>query len=239
MTERKPVPAAVLFDLDGTLADSFEGIQHALNTALREEGLPERGLEWVRAHVGRGAAVLVRAAVGDDTAEDKARAVGGRFGDHYRATFLERTPALPGAAELLAFVWERTGGKVAVVSNKYEDLCRRWLRHVGLVRHVALVVGPDTYGVRKPDPGAMRPILAEFGVAARDALVVGDMEVDVEAARAIGAPMVGVQADPRAAEALLAAGARAVVPRLSALAAWLGDNGRGWRYDARVAGEDK
>ena len=48
-------PAALLFDLDGTLADSFAGIRHALNAALRESGLPEFDLAWVRTHVGRGA----------------------------------------------------------------------------------------------------------------------------------------------------------------------------------------
>ena len=119
MTARKLVPAALLFDLDGTLADSFEGIQYALDAALREEGLPEFDLAWVRGHVGQGAAALVRDAVGAQPGEAIVRAVGARFSDHYRSTYLERTPALPHAADVLALVSKRTGGKVAVVSNKY------------------------------------------------------------------------------------------------------------------------
>jgi len=237
MTAGNVVPAALLFDLDGTLADSFEGIQYALNAALRDEGFPERELGWVRAHVGRGAPALVLDAVGAEAGEAAARAVGGRFAHHYRSSYLERTPVLPGAREVLALAWERTGGRVAVISNKYEQLSRGWLRHVGVAEHVAAVVGPDTYGVRKPDPCAVLPVLLEFGVAPADALFVGDMEVDVATAAAVGAPAVGVQPDPREAERLLAAGAAAVLGTLTALPAWLADNGRGWRYDAPVTRE--
>ncbi len=228
-------PAALAFDLDGTLADSFAGIRHALNAALRERGLPEFDLAWVRVHVGRGAPALVRDAVGADDA--LVRAVEARYGEHYRASFLDLTPALPGAVETVAHAARRTGGKVAVVSNKYEELSRAWLRHVGLAAHVAVVVGPDTYGVRKPDPGALAPVLRGFGVRPADALVVGDMDVDVAAALAVGAPMVGVQADPAAARALLAAGATATLPGIGDLPRWLALNGTGWGYHAAAAGE--
>jgi phosphoglycolate phosphatase len=234
MTARKVVPAAVLFDLDGTLADSFEGIRYALNAALREEGLPEHDLAWVRAHVGRGAAALVHDAVGDGAGEAVAHRVGARFAQHYRATYLDLTPALPDAGAVLAFVWERTGGKVAVVSNKNEDLTRAWLRHVGLARYVAAVVGPETYGVRKPDPAAVLPVLRAFDIEPSDALLVGDMEVDVATARAVGSPIVAVHADPRAREALLAAGAAAALPAVGGLPAWLEENGSGWRYDGSM-----
>ncbi len=230
-------PAALLFDLDGTLADSFAGIRHALNAALREAGLPEFDLAWVRTHVGRGAPALVRDAVGAGAEEALVRSVGERFGAHYRASFLDLTPALPGAGEVLAHVASRTGGKVAVISNKYEELSRAWLRHAGLAEHVAAVVGPDTYGVRKPDPGAVMPVLRGFGVSPADALVVGDMDVDAATARAIGAPMVGVQAEEAAARALLAAGAATVLPALGDLPAWLARNGSGWGYHAPAGGE--
>ena len=229
-------PAALLFDLDGTLADSFGGIAHALNAALRDEGLPEHDLGWVRSHVGRGAPALVRDAVGG--ADDALiRAVGGRFGAHYRAGYLDLTPPIPGARDVLAYVARRTCGKVAVVSNKYEELSRGWLRHVGFEELIAVVVGPDTYGVPKPGPGAVLPVLRGFGVAPGDSLVVGDMDVDVATGSGIGAPVVGVQADPAAARALRAAGAAAVLPALADLPGWLEDNGDGWRYHAGATRE--
>lgn len=221
-------PAAVLFDLDGTVADSFAAIRDALNAALREAELPQRDLAWVRAHVGRGAPLLVRDAVGHEGEESLQRSVGASFGAHYREIYLDQTPPLPDAEEVLAFVAARVAGKVAVISNKYEELCRAWLDHWGLARHVAVVVGSDTYQVRKPDPGAMLPVLEGFGVAPADALMVGDMEVDVATARAAGVPMVGVQADAEATRAMLAAGAVAVLPALGLLPAWLLEHGTGW-----------
>ncbi len=230
-----PTPAAVLFDLDGTLADSFSGIRLALNAALAERGVPERDLDWVRRHVGRGALELVRDAAAERVEEALLAALTARYLALYRATFLERTPAYPDAAAVLAFVALGTGGRVAVVSNKDEELSRLWLRHAGLDRFVAAVVGPDTYGVRKPDPGALRPVLRGFGVAPADALVVGDMVVDAAAGAGVGAPMIGVNADPAAAEALRAAGAVAVLERVGELPAWLVGHGAGWRYHGPVS----
>jgi phosphoglycolate phosphatase len=221
-------PSALLFDLDGTLADSFAAIRDALNAGLREHGLGEYDLAWVKTHVGRSAAELVRDAVGAGSDEALRRSVGARFGAHYREIYLEQTPPLPGAGDVLAFVAARVGGKVAVISNKYEELSRAWLAHWGLAPHVAVVVGPETYGVRKPDPGALVPVLEGFGVGPADALLVGDMQVDVAAARAAGVPMLAVQSDPAAAEALLAAGAMAVLPAIGGLPGWLVEHGTGW-----------
>ena len=222
-------PCALLFDLDGTLADSFAAIRDALNAGLREHGLGDYDLAWVRTHVGRGAAELVRDAVGAESDEALRRSVGARFGARYREIYLDQTPPLPGAGDVLAFVAARVGGKVAVISNKYEELSRAWLAHWGLAPHVAVVVGPETYGVRKPDPGALVPVLERFGVSPADALLVGDMQVDVAAARAAGVPMLAVQSDPAAAEALRAAGAVDVLPAVAEVPAWLVRHGLGWR----------
>jgi phosphoglycolate phosphatase len=230
------IPAAVLFDLDGTLADSFAGIRLALNSALAEEGIPERNLGWVRIHVGRGALELVRDAVGERAEDGFLAAMTARYLELYRATYLDHTPPLPGAAEALEFAAAGTAGRVAVVSNKDEELSRLWLRHAGFERYVRVVVGPDTYGVRKPDPGALLPVLRGFGVAPAAALVVGDMVVDVAAGAGVGTPVVGVSAEPAAAEALRAAGATAVLGSVGELPAWLVRHGRGWRYDGPVPG---
>ena len=222
-------PAAVLFDLDGTLADSFAAIREALNTALREHGLAEQELPWVKTHVGRGAVELLRDAVGADRDEGLRRAVGARFGTVYREIYLEQTPPMPRAREVLTLVAARTGGKVALVSNKYEELCRGWLAHWALAPHVAVVVGPDTYGVRKPDPATVRPVLEKFGVGPGEALMVGDMEIDVSTGKAAGVPVVAVHADPGVAPTLLDAGAVAVLGALGELPSWLARNGVGWR----------
>ncbi|TAM45207.1 MAG: HAD family hydrolase [Acidobacteria bacterium] len=230
-----PIPAAVLFDLDGTLADSFAGIRLALNAALSEAGIPDHDLDWVRGHVGRGARELVRDAAGARVEGAALPSLTARYLEVYRAVYLAHTPPFPDVASVLEFAAAGAAGRVAVVSNKDEDLSRLWLRHAGLDRFVAAVVGPDTYGVRKPDPGALRPVLRGFGVAPDDALVVGDMVVDAAAAAGIGAPMIGVNAGPAAGEALRAAGAVAVLDRVGELPAWLVGHGVGWRYHGPVS----
>ena len=222
-------PAALLFDLDGTLADSFDGICEALNAALRERALPEHDVGWVKRHVGRGAVVLVREAVAPQGDVELMRAVGARFGVHYRAIYLDRTPPMAGALDVVMLCAQRTGGRVGVVSNKYEDLCRAWLEHYGFGPFVAMVVGPDTFGVRKPDAGALRPVLARLGVAPEQALYVGDMEVDVQAGCAAGVRVLGVNADSAMRELLTGAGATAVLSDLRELPGWLAANGRGWQ----------
>ena len=220
-------PRAVVFELDGTLADSFAAIDAALNLALAECDRPARDLEWTRAHVGRGAVELVRDAVAP-AGEEAMRAVGAAFARHYEAIYREQTPPLPGAAEVLALVAERTGGKVGVVSNKYARLCRGWLDHWDLARFVASVAGPDTTGVRKPDPAALSPVLAALGVAPGEALLVGDMEVDAATGRNAGVAVVLLAGGASAPEALAAAGALAVLAGLRDLPAWLAAHGRGW-----------
>lgn len=221
-------PAAVIFDMDGTLADSFAAITASLNHALTSLGFAPKDLPWVKAHVGYGAAQLVRAALGDQALEEDVQKVGRLFGEHYQATYLEATPPIPGASEVLAFVWDKTGGKVAVASNKYASLSRRWLDHWGLAKWVQVVVGPDTVGTRKPDGAFLRAVLDALQVAPEDALYVGDMEVDVETGRAAEVPVVGLAGPSRSANELWAAGAFFVIEDLRELPGLLKEEGWGW-----------
>ncbi|MGE5235871.1 MAG: HAD family hydrolase [Acidobacteriota bacterium] len=221
-------PKGVLFDLDGTLADSFPAIARALDRALRDTGLPARGLAWVHCHVGRGSAALVRDAVGAEADPDLAVAVERGYAARYREIYLTQTPPLPGSRDVLRFVSERTGRRVGVVSNKAGELCRAWLEHWGLVAFVGAVSGPDLSGWRKPDPRAVLPVLSALGLASEQALLVGDMAVDVETARAAGMSVVTVSGPAGSPASLLAAGAPVVLATLGDLPAWLAGAGRGW-----------
>lgn len=222
-------PAAMLFDLDGTLADSFAGIHAALAQALVEFGLPPRDLEWVRRHVGRGARPLLEDAIGGGEEELVTR-VGKRFGEVYRATYLHNTPVRKWAAELLSLAHANTNGRVAVVSNKAESLCRSWLDHVGLGRWVALVAGPDTYGTAKPDPAAVLPVLAALGVTPAAALLVGDMPIDAVTATNAGMASILVGGGATDGEELRHASSLAVVDDLGQVVEWVMKHARGWDY---------
>jgi len=214
-------PRAVLFDLDGTLADSFAAIAAALDAALAAHGLKPRGLAWTQRHVGRGAVALVADAIGAGADEGTARRVERWFGRRYQATFLKATPPIEGALEVVRVMATRTGGRVGVVSNKRVRLTRSWLRHWGFARFVATVVGPETSGVRKPDPTALAPALKSLGVGPGEALLVGDMDVDVATGRAAGVPVVAVQGVTSTAPELARAGAVTVLAGIRELPAWL------------------
>lgn len=218
-------PLAVLFDLDGTLAASFGAITQALAAALEAEGLRPRPLAWVRRHVGRGAAALIRDAVpgANDECVERIRR---RYLEIYAALPLEAAPPFAGAREVLEFAWRGTGGRVAVVSNKMAALSRQWLTHWGLDGFVRVVSGPDAVGALKPDPAAVLPVLAALGVAAADSLLVGDMAVDAATGAAAGLSVILVGASS-AGE-----GDAAVRGRLRSvreLPRWLVHNGRGWQ----------
>ncbi len=217
--------------MDGTLADSFRAIAASLNHALTSLGFAGKDLLWVKYHVGYGAAQLVRDALGEHGSEENIKKMGKLFGEHYQATFLEATPPLPGAADVLSFVWEKTGGRVAVASNKYTSLSRKWLEHWGLAPWVKAVVGPDTTGTRKPDGAFLGAALETLGVAPEDALYVGDMEVDVETGRAAEVPVVALAGPSRSPAELWAAGAFFVIEDLRELPDLLRREGWGWDDD--------
>ncbi len=219
-----PRTRAILLDMDGTLVDSFPGITEALNRALEREGLPPVDPEWVRQHVGRGSPALVADAARRGGAPERAEALLEGFREAYGAIFLASSPPFPGVEEVLREL--ARDHLLAVISNKPLDWTLRLVEHLGWGELFSAVEGPESAGARKPDPAMVRAVLDPRGIGPGEALVVGDMEVDVETGRAAGVPVVGVACGARSPEVLLAAGATVVLPDVAALPGWLRD-GRG------------
>jgi phosphoglycolate phosphatase len=170
---------AVLFDLDGTLVDSYPAITASVNHVRAARGLPPLAEEEVRRHVGRGPAYLLEHTVpGADLAVDWPR-----YRAHHPTVMESGTRLLPGAAEAVQAV--RAGGRfVGVCSNKPRHFTRRLLDHLELA--VDVVLGPEDVPRPKPAPDMLLAALERLGVPAGEALYVGDMGVDVETARAAG-----------------------------------------------------
>ncbi len=217
-------PGVILLDMDGTLVDSFPGITEALNIALEDEGMSPVDLPWVREHVGRGARALVEDAARRGGAPERAGALLEAFRSAYGELFLHRSPPFPGVEATLRELGQ--GHRLAVISNKPLDWTLRLVEHLGWGDLFAAVEGPESAGARKPDPAMVHAVLGPLGLSPWEALVVGDMEVDVETGLAAGTPVVGVSCGARPAEALLGAGAVAVLPDLTALPSWLEDGRR-------------
>jgi len=212
-------PDLILLDLDGTLVDSFPAITEALNRALGAFGAGPVDLQWVRGHVGRGARALVTDAAA--TAEDPVD-IGqllDAFRSAYEALHLAETPPFPGVDGTLRELASRS--TLALVSNKPVAWSRELLRHLGWDRLFAAIQGPESAGARKPDPAMVHRVLEALGVSPDGSLLVGDMEVDVETARAAGVPLVAVASGARSEAELRKAGARVILPDLTHLPRWL------------------
>jgi phosphoglycolate phosphatase len=181
----KPVDL-VLFDLDGTLADTAPDIAAALTATLREAGLPPPPVSVVKQMVGDGARKLIERALARASAEGDLDALFARFLAHYGATLCVGSRLYPGIGEALERL-RSAGVALAVLTNKPGALARRLLDSLGLGGAFLDVVGEGDGFPRKPDPGGARALMTRAGAAAERTAVIGDGLPDVRTARAVGA----------------------------------------------------
>lgn len=181
----------LVFDLDGTLADTREDLASSVNHALGRSGLPSLPLERVMAKVGNGARTLIRSCVeesrgaGDKAVEDR---ILEDFLRHYAEHCLESTSAYPGVESALS----RLGGyRKAVLTNKPTAPAVRILEGLGLASHFELILGGDNPHGKKPDPAALNFIMASLEAAPHATAMVGDGVQDARAARGAGASLIG------------------------------------------------
>jgi len=194
---------AVIFDLDGTLVDSYVAIARSLNHARAAYELPALPVDEVRRSVGHGLEQLIARWVGPDRVEDGVRL----FRECYSRVYAEGTRALPGAAETLETLGN-AGFGMCVASNKPARFSIAILESLDLLRWFRAVHGPDTTGVTKPDPRMLRRCLEELRVEPDDAIYVGDMALDVETADRAGLEVFLVPGGSSGSEELLATGRR-------------------------------
>ncbi len=169
---------AVLFDFDGTLADSYAGITASVNHVRAGYGLAPLDEAEVRRHVGRGPEILLRQTVPNgDVRRDVAA-----YRAHHPSVMCQGTRLLPGAAEALHTLKQR-GLLLAVCSNKPRIFTGELLTFLGLSSVFDAVLGPEDVARPKPAPDMLRAALRQLKVSAAEALYIGDMTVDIETAR--------------------------------------------------------
>ncbi|MBT8083413.1 MAG: phosphoglycolate phosphatase [Gammaproteobacteria bacterium] len=179
---------AVVFDLDGTLADTALDIREALVRALDSEGLPPVDLAAVRLMIGGGPRLLVRRALDRLGIEEEAglveRLTRG-FYTEYKRQNNSLTRLFDGAESTLRQLHE-TGVRVGLCSNKPDELCRMLARNFELESYIDEILGSDDALPKKPDPAPLLAVIERLGVPPGDTLYVGDSETDVATARAAG-----------------------------------------------------
>ena len=180
---------AVLFDLDGTLADTAPDMARTVNEMRTRRGLAPVQPEVVRPHVSKGARGMIMAAFGIGTDHPDFPAMREEFLDIYAGCLCVDTALFPGMEELLERL-ESEGVAWGVVTNKFERFARPIMQHLGLGDRVGIVVGGDTCPRAKPFPDSLLAAASALQVDPRNTLYVGDDERDVQAARAAGMPVI-------------------------------------------------
>lgn len=205
----------VIFDLDGTLLDTIGDLAVACNAVLALRGLPQHSYEEYCTYVGNGIMRLVERALPDElrTPENVAL-VRADFVRYYTEHIDTYTKPYDGIAELLRDLVRR-GVQVAVASNKFQAGTEKLIRLFFPEVPFAVVFGQRPGVPLKPDPAVVNEILALTGVAADEALYVGDSGIDIQTAAAAGVRSVGVTWGFRSREELVGAGARHLADRAS------------------------
>jgi len=181
---------AVLFDLDGTLADTAPDLAAALNLQLRDQGMDDLPLERARPFASAGSRGLIRVGFGVDPDSPDYPALRDAFLEHYRERTCLHTRLFPGIAELVAALGERSIAW-GIVTNKATRFTDRIVASLEL--DPACVVCGDTTPHTKPHPAPLLHAAQLLRLAPQACWYLGDDLRDIQAARAAGMRPVAVQ----------------------------------------------
>jgi phosphoglycolate phosphatase len=170
---------AVLFDLDGTLVDSLEDLTDAVNHIRSAYSHPPLTADAVRMKIGKGARILVQQVLSDVPDADIDRALG-MFLEFNRQHIADKSRLYPGIREMLHEL-AALDVKMAVISNKHEDLSTLILRTLGIHDLFDSICGGDTYPESKPSPLPLLKEAEKMGIAPYECVMVGDSINDIQA----------------------------------------------------------
>jgi phosphoglycolate phosphatase len=191
MSARPPI---LVFDLDGTLADTSRDLIGALNVLLERERLPQVAPAAARSLVGAGARALIErgyAVCGAPLSAEKTDSLVADFLAYYEDHIADETRLFPGALAALDR-FRGAGFRLAVCTNKPERLARLLLEKLAAAERFAAICGRGSFAAHKPDPQALLLTIEAAAGDPRRAVMVGDSKADIDTARAAGAPVVAV-----------------------------------------------
>lgn len=199
----------VIFDLDGTIANTIEDLADSADRALEENGFPPHTLAEYKHFVGNGVKKLIERAVPDGTDEEETKRIFDRFSLIYQNNCLNKTRPYDGICELIDELKE-AGIRCAVASNKPDEFSKRIVSHLFKENSFDIVIGKREGIPPKPDPMIIKEILEKLSTAADEAVIAGDSDVDVYTAHNAGIRCIGCEWGFRGREELEKAGADAV-----------------------------
>ena len=178
----------VMFDLDGTLADTGHDLADSVNFTRAHFRLPPLPAPVVYANVGRGIEHLLKRSL-PEAGDEQFRQVMAVFLERYENHLLDRTTLYPGVAEVLRYFGAK---RRAVVSNKMHRLTVAVVQGLGVAGQFDAILGGDSVAEKKPHPAMLQSVLEQFRIAPANALIVGDGDTDIEAGKRAGVITCGV-----------------------------------------------
>lgn len=175
----------VLFDFDGTLADTAPDLAAAANKQRARRGLPPLPYEALRPYASHGARGLLKASLGMDTDHPDYPACREQFLEDYEQDMTTHTTLFPGIKDLLVLLKEN-GYAWGIVTNKVEYLAIPLVVHLGLYTDCAITVGGDTTSHPKPHPAPLLHAAKQTGFEPSQCIYVGDDQRDIVAGKAAG-----------------------------------------------------
>ena len=180
----------IIFDLDGTLLNTLEGLKNSTNFALKKFNCPEITLEQTRSFVGNGVQKLIERAIPNGEKNPDFEKCLNTFKEHYSKTMYQKTVAYDGIEDMLTEL-KRKGIKTGVVSNKFDtavkELCKNYFD--GLI---IVAIGESPNVRKKPAPDSVLKAMKILGAKPENTLYVGDSDVDIQTAKNSNLKSVGV-----------------------------------------------
>jgi phosphoglycolate phosphatase len=208
---------AVIFDLDGTLANTIDDIALSINGALSKRGFPTHDIPTIKLMVGNGFRNLVVAALPREKQEEALiEEIRAEATAYYAAHPLDRTRPYPGIMEMLSGL-ASLGIPRAVLSNKPDGLTQAVVNGLFPQAGFSVVRGETAAFPRKPEPASVLDIAKTLGMEPGEILYVGDTNVDMHTAHNSGMRPIGAAWGFRSIQELVESGAEVVITHPSEL----------------------
>ena len=187
----------LLFDLDGTLADTAPDLMLAHNHVMEKFGYTSKNMDEIRNYVGKGAAVMIGRSLWESARKELSKITDEKvknemikeFLDFYGKNIVVKSKLINGVYNFLK--WAKSNNiSMGVVTNKQEHLAVDFLKKIKIYDFFEYVAGRNTFDYCKPDPRHLTSTIEIMNGDIKKSLMIGDSENDADAAKAAGIPMI-------------------------------------------------
>ena len=187
----------ILFDLDGTLADTAPDLLSAHNHVMKKFGYKTKNIDEIREYVGHGAAVMIGKSIWSSARKELSKINDQKIKDEMINEFLNfygknivvKSKLINGVYEFLK--WAKSNNiSMWVCTNKQEHLAIDFLKKIKIYDFFEYVAGRNTFDYCKPDPRHLTSMIEIMNGDIKKSIMIGDSENDAEAAKSAGIPMI-------------------------------------------------